>query len=85
MVRKPWEHCAVVTDPGVYFKGPGRDEIGHLDYYRAYTVWRIAAIYQGIIKRVEDGTAASSEASSDTDFVRKFAATAMGYAAKAGL
>jgi len=68
-----------------YCELTARDEIAHLDYYRAYTVWRIAAIYQGIIKRVEDGTAASSEASSDTDFVRKFAATAMGYAVKAGL
>lgn len=63
----------------------GRDEIANMDYYRAYTVWRIAAIYQGIIKRVEDGTAASSEAPTEADFVRKFAATAMAHAVKAGL
>lgn len=68
-----------------YCELTGRDEIENLDYYRAYTVWRIAAIYQGIIKRVVDGTAASSEAPTDADMVRKFAATAMTYARKAGL
>ena len=56
-----------------------------MDYYRAYTVWRIAAIYQGIIKRVQEGTAANSEAPTETDMVRRFAATAMEYAQKAGL
>lgn len=62
-----------------------RDGIANLDYYRAYTIWRMAAIYQGIIKRVEDGTAASSEAPTDTEIVKKFAAAAIGHARKAGL
>ena len=68
-----------------YCELTGRGEIPNLDYYRAYTVWRIAAIYQGIIKRVQEGTAASAEAPTDADFVRTFAATAMGYAKKAGI
>ncbi|MDA0823125.1 MAG: phosphotransferase family protein, partial [Proteobacteria bacterium] len=62
-----------------------RTEIPNLDYYRAYTVWRMAAIYQGIIKRVQDGTAASSEAPTDADFVRTFAQTAIEHARRAGL
>jgi len=68
-----------------YCELTGRDEIRNLDYYRAYTVWRIAAIYQGIIKRVQEGTAASSEAPTDAAMVRKFAATAIEHARKAGL
>jgi aminoglycoside phosphotransferase (APT) family kinase protein len=68
-----------------YCELTGRDGIPNMDYYRAYTVWRIAAIYQGIIKRAEEGTAASSEAPTEADFVRTFAATAMEYARKAGL
>jgi len=68
-----------------YCELTGRGEIANMDYYRAYTVWRIAAIYQGIIKRAEEGTAASSEAPTDAGFVRLFAATAMEYARKAGI
>ncbi len=63
----------------------GRAEIPHLDYYRAYTVWRIAAIYQGIIKRAQEGTAASAEAPTEATMVRTFAATAMEYAERAGI
>lgn len=68
-----------------YCELTGRDGIRNLDYYRAYTVWRIAAIYQGIIKRVQEGTAANSEAPTDAGIVRKFAATAISYAREAGL
>lgn len=63
----------------------GRSHIPDLDYYRAYTVWRMAAIYQGIIKRVQEGTAANPEAPKEATLVRTFAATAMEYARKAGL
>jgi aminoglycoside phosphotransferase (APT) family kinase protein len=62
----------------------GRDGIPNLDFYKAYTVWRLAAIYQGIIKRVQDGTAASSEAPSTTDIVERFAERAWEFAARAG-
>ena len=62
----------------------GRAEILHLDFYSAYTVWRLACIYQGIIKRVKEGTAASSDAPQSADLVRELAAIAWGYAVKAG-
>lgn len=62
----------------------GRAEIPYLDYYSAYTVWRVACIYQGIIKRVEEGTAASSDAPRTAELVRELAAIARGYAVKAG-
>jgi aminoglycoside phosphotransferase (APT) family kinase protein len=62
----------------------GRDGIPNLDYYKAYTVWRLAAIYQGIIKRVQDGTAASSEAPRTTDIVEQFAERAWAFARAAG-
>lgn len=68
-----------------YCELTGREAIDNMDYYRAYTVWRIAAIYQGIIKRAEEGTAASAEAPTEADFVRRFAATAMEHARRAGL
>jgi aminoglycoside phosphotransferase (APT) family kinase protein len=62
----------------------GRAEIPHLDFYSAYTVWRVAAIYQGIIKRVEEGTAANTEAPKTAELVRELAAIAWHYAARAG-
>lgn len=62
----------------------GIPEIPNLDFYYAYTVWRLAAIYQGIIKRVQDGTAASSEAPSTTDIVEQFSERAWEFAQRAG-
>jgi aminoglycoside phosphotransferase (APT) family kinase protein len=59
-----------------------RDHIDNLDFYKAYTLWRLAAIYQGIVKRVEDGTAASTDALTDTDIPEAFAERAWFYAEK---
>lgn len=67
-----------------YCRLTGREEIPYLDFYSAYTVWRLACIYQGIIKRVEEGTAASSDAPKNAELVRELAAIAWGYAVKAG-
>lgn len=58
----------------------GRAEIKNLEFYKAYTVWRLGAIYQGIIKRVLDGTAASANAPTTTDIVEQFAERAWAYA-----
>ena len=46
----------------MYFKRTGRRgiEASVWDYYMAYNLFRIAAITQGIAKRVVDGTAASA-------------------------
>ncbi|HLX80973.1 MAG TPA: phosphotransferase [Burkholderiales bacterium] len=48
----------------MYFKRTGRKSIepSVWDYYMAYNLFRIAAICQGIAKRVVDGTAASEHA-----------------------
>ena len=62
----------------------GRSEIPHLDFYNAYTLWRVAAIYQGIIKRVQEGTAASEHAETNTDLVSDIARLAWDYARRAG-
>ena len=64
-----------------YCELTGRQEIAHMDFYNAYTAWRLAAIYQGIVKRVQDGTAASSDAPTSTDIVERLAERAWEYAA----
>jgi aminoglycoside phosphotransferase (APT) family kinase protein len=47
-----------------YCERTGRSRIdqSHWDFYIAYNLFRIAAILQGIMKRVVDGTAASEHA-----------------------
>ena len=49
---------------GRYCERTGRNSINpsHWDFYLAYNLFRIAAILQGILKRVVDGTAASAHA-----------------------
>jgi len=49
---------------GMYCRRTGRNGIeqSHWDFYMAYNLFRIAAILQGIAKRVVDGTAASAHA-----------------------
>jgi aminoglycoside phosphotransferase (APT) family kinase protein len=48
----------------MYCKRMGREPLAesHWDFYMAYNLFRIAAILQGIMKRVVDGTAASAHA-----------------------
>src|SRR5436309_1582918 len=48
----------------MYCKRTGRQGIdrSHWDFYLAYNLFRMAAILQGILKRVVDGTAASAHA-----------------------
>ncbi|MEM7541243.1 MAG: phosphotransferase family protein [Pseudomonadota bacterium] len=62
----------------------GISEIPNMDYYRAYTVWRLGCIYQGIIKRVQDGTAASADAPTNADIVEQLGERAWEYATRAG-
>lgn len=45
-----------------YERRIGRDVTGDWNYYLAYNLFRIAAILQGIAKRVEEGTASSAQA-----------------------
>jgi aminoglycoside phosphotransferase (APT) family kinase protein len=48
------KYCERTARPGI--------EPSHWDFYIAYNLFRIAAILQGIMKRVVDGTAASAHA-----------------------
>ena len=81
------------ADPGIpaiadyirdYCRRTGRDGIPDLDTYMAYNFFRFAAILQGILGRVRDGTAANAEAAAMATQVRPLAETAWAFARKAG-
>lgn len=81
------------TDPGVpgfesyvadYCRRTGRDGIPNIDVYMAYNFFRLAAILQGILGRVRDGTAANAEAAAMARQVRPLAETAWRFATRAG-
>ncbi|MEM7429916.1 MAG: phosphotransferase family protein, partial [Pseudomonadota bacterium] len=62
----------------------GRDSIPNFDFYLAYNFFRLAAIYQGIIGRVRDGTAANENAPALEALVEPLAKVAWGYARRGG-
>jgi aminoglycoside phosphotransferase (APT) family kinase protein len=55
-----------------YCRHTGRGSIAAWEFYIAYSLFRFAAICQGIAKRAIDGTAASSEARRIGDLARPF-------------
>jgi len=61
-----------------------RDGIPDLNVYLAYNFFRLAAILQGIVGRVRDGTAANRNAALTASEVRPLAETAWRFAEKAG-
>jgi aminoglycoside phosphotransferase (APT) family kinase protein len=67
-----------------YAARTGLDPRPHLPAYLAYNFFRIAAIYQGIVGRVRDGTATSEFAPAKALMVRPLAATAWAFAREAG-
>jgi len=67
-----------------YVARTGLDPRPHLAAYLAYNFFRIAAIYQGIVGRVRDGTATSEYAPAKAAMVRPLAATAWSFAREAG-
>ena len=67
-----------------YCRRTGRDGIPDLNIYMAYNFFRLAAILQGILGRVRDGTAANAQAAVMARQVRPLAQTAWGFARKAG-
>ena len=69
----------------LYCQHTGRDGLPELDYYFAYNAFRLAAICQGIVGRVRDGTANSAHAASMAERVRPLAEFAAGCARKAGM
>jgi aminoglycoside phosphotransferase (APT) family kinase protein len=52
-----------------YCERTGRDGIDHWNFYLVFSLFRLAAICQGIVKRAQIGTASSSEADSRGDAV----------------
>jgi aminoglycoside phosphotransferase (APT) family kinase protein len=68
-----------------YVKRTGLDPRPHLAVYSAYNFFRIAAILQGIVGRVRDGTATSAVAAAKANLVRPLAAKAWEFAEQAGV
>jgi aminoglycoside phosphotransferase (APT) family kinase protein len=67
-----------------YVVRTGLDPRPHLPAYFAYNFFRIAAILQGIVGRVRDGTATSAHAAAKAEMVRPLAAKAWEFAVEAG-
>jgi aminoglycoside phosphotransferase (APT) family kinase protein len=66
-----------------YVARTGLDPRAYLPVYLAYNFFRIAAIYQGIVGRVRDGTATSEHAPAKAAMVGPLAATAWAFACEA--
>jgi aminoglycoside phosphotransferase (APT) family kinase protein len=67
-----------------YCARTGRDGLPGIDWYLAYNFFRLAAIIQGIKKRVIDGTASSAHARAMSERVQPLAALALSHAEIAG-
>ncbi len=67
-----------------YCRRTGRGVIPAWDFYMVYSLFRIAAILQGIAKRALDGTAASAEAADVGRIARPLAEQAWGLAESLG-
>ncbi|HEX9320682.1 MAG TPA: phosphotransferase family protein [Xanthobacteraceae bacterium] len=67
-----------------YVERTGLDPRPHLPAYMAYNFFRIAAILQGIVGRVRDGTATSENAPARAQLVRPLAQAAWAFAREAG-
>jgi aminoglycoside phosphotransferase (APT) family kinase protein len=67
-----------------YLSRTSLDPRPHLPVYFAYNFFRLAAILQGIVGRVRDGTATSAYAAAKAEMVRPLAAKAWEFARKAG-
>ena len=64
-----------------YCRRTGRDGVAAWDFYMVYSLFRIAAILQGIAKRAIDGTAASADAAEQGRLARPLAEQASDLAA----
>jgi len=67
-----------------YMVRTGLDPRPHLPVYLAYNFFRLAAILQGIVGRVRDGTATSENAAAMAPLVGPLAAKAWEFASEAG-
>ncbi|MEM9254640.1 MAG: phosphotransferase family protein [Pseudomonadota bacterium] len=60
-----------------YCERTGRDGIANWNFYLVFSLFRLAAIIQGIVKRAQIGTASSSDAHSSAEGVKGLASLAM--------
>ena len=60
-----------------YCERTGRHSIDNWNFYLVFSLFRLAAILQGIVKRAQIGTASSAEADTEGDAVEQLAALAM--------
>jgi aminoglycoside phosphotransferase (APT) family kinase protein len=67
-----------------YCRRAGHAAAPDMDYYAAYNFFRLAAILQGIVGRVRDGTAASADAAQNATAVRPLAERGWQFARRAG-
>ncbi len=67
-----------------YVARTGLDPRPHMPFYLAYNFFRLAAILQGIVGRVRDGTATNENAPARAQMVRPLAAKAWEFAREAG-
>jgi aminoglycoside phosphotransferase (APT) family kinase protein len=67
-----------------YCERTGRDGIANLDFYFAYNFFRLAAILQGILGRVRDGTATNENAAAMETQVGPLAEAGWSFAERAG-
>ena len=67
-----------------YCAQTGRCGLDNIDWYLAYNFFRLAAIIQGIKKRVIDGTASSAHAKAMSERVQPLAALALSHGVRAG-
>jgi len=67
-----------------YVRRTGLDPRPYLPVYSAYNFFRLAAILQGIVGRVRDGTATGAFAEAKTELVRPLAARGWEFARQAG-
>jgi aminoglycoside phosphotransferase (APT) family kinase protein len=68
-----------------YCRRTGRDAIPGWEFYIAYSLFRIAAILQGIAKRALDGTAAGTDAAEQGRLARPLAEQAWALAQSLGM
>ena len=61
-----------------YCERTGRKSIDNWDFYLVFSLFRLAAIIQGIVKRAQIGTASSSDAHSSAEGVIGLADLAVG-------
>lgn len=66
-----------------YCVAAGRPAVTDLNFHKAYNLFRVAAIVQGIVGRARDGTAAGASAAEQAKRVRPLAEAAWGYAQQA--